>query len=173
MATAPVAAKHICISVTRFRDLVAAGTITKAPSGRYSLDQVREEYILNLQAVASGRGVDHAGLTQQRAKLEAARAGMVEHKLAVMRGDFVSLDLVEKKLNPLFLNFREQALSTPGVIADAVSQACGGDRTLVYSIIDDRLREMLNDLADGKSAAVSELRPSGRREGADIEEQPA
>jgi len=48
----------------------------------------------------------------------------------------------------------------PGKTADAVAQACGGDRALVFNIIDTEVREMLTELADGKGSAVSELRPA-------------
>jgi hypothetical protein len=174
MATAAKAAKHICLSVSRFRDLVDSEVIARQPPGQYDLKAVRESYIPHMQKLAAGRGADHgAALSTQRARLATAQAQAAEMKNAAFCGDLVSLDLVEKKLNPLFHNFREQALSTPGIIADAVASVCGGDRALIYRILDDRLREMLTELADGKIAAVSELRPRRHRGAAANIEEPA
>ena len=165
MATAAKAAKHICLSISRFRDLVDSEVIARQPPGQYDLTVVRESYIPHMQKLAAGRGADHgAALSTQRARLATAQAVAAEMKTAALTGQLVSLDLVEKKLAPLFGNFREQALSMPGKTADAVAQACGGDRALIFNIIDTEVREMLAELAAGKGNAVSELRPSTRQQ---------
>lgn len=98
---------------------------------------------------------------------EQREAAQIKNELA--RGELVHLDVVEKMFTPLFYNFREHALGTPGKIA-AVAEACGGDRVLVFRIIDDQIREMLDELADGKSEAVSRLRPRRRRAVVDDED---
>jgi hypothetical protein len=46
----------------------------------------------------------------------------------------------------------------------------GGDRALVFRILDDEIREMLTELASGKGNAVSELRPGRRAAVDDIKE---
>ncbi len=95
-------------------------------------------------------------------------------KTNILNGEYVSLRLIEKKLSVLIYNFREQVLSTPGIVADSVAQVCGGDRILIYNIIDERLREMLTELADGKERAVAEVQPTQktrRQRAAEIEEE--
>jgi hypothetical protein len=161
-----VAAIHCGISVVSFARLLDMGVIERQPREvGYDLTTCRLARFKYLENLAAGRSGADGGalLAKERALLAREQREAATIKNAVARGDYVSLDLVEKKLTPLFSNFREQALSTPGVIADAVAQACGGDRALVYSIIDDRVREMLTELADGKGRAVSELRPSARQ----------
>jgi hypothetical protein len=170
MATVAECATHCFVSVTRLRDLIGGGQITHRRNGQYDIATVRREYIEYLQKAAQGRSGDAVGLSKQRVKLEAARTDAIEFKNAVARGDYVSLDLVEKKLTPLFQNFREQALSMPGKTADSVASACGGDRALVFRILDDEIREMLTELASGKGNAVSELRPERRAAVDDIKE---
>jgi hypothetical protein len=64
MATAAVAAKHIFIGPSRFRDLVAANKIKKKPSGKYVLDEVREQYITNMQRTLQGRGGEDGGASK-------------------------------------------------------------------------------------------------------------
>jgi len=39
------AGKHICLEVSRFRDLIAAGVFKRKPNGRYNLDEIREAYL--------------------------------------------------------------------------------------------------------------------------------
>lgn len=169
------AAAHLCISGPTFSRLINEGVIPRAERGTgYDLAECRRLRFKHLENVAAGRSGADGGalLAKERALLarEQREAAQIKNELA--RGELVHLDAVEKALNPLFHNFREHALSTPGVIADAVASACGGDRALVYRIIDDRIREMLNELADGKSEAFDGLRPRRRHRGAagDIKE---
>ena len=55
MATISEAARHIDLDERRFRELVDAGTITRASRGAYEIDRVRTEYIRSLREVAAGR----------------------------------------------------------------------------------------------------------------------
>src|SRR5882757_7977358 len=80
MATAAEAAKHICLGIARFRDLVAMGVIPHALSGKYDLDAVREAYIPSLQRKASGREEEGGGsLSMQRARLAEAVGSRKPH----------------------------------------------------------------------------------------------
>jgi hypothetical protein len=175
-ASARATADHLCIDPSTFSKYLNQGVIKRRPRHiGYDLDECRRARFKFLENQAAGRSGEDGGelLSKQRARLATAQAVREEMKTAALCGDLVSLDLIEKVMTPLFYNFREQALSTPGIIADAVASVCGGDRVLIYSIIDDRIREMLTELADGKSVAVSGLRPRRHRGAAANIEEPA
>src|SRR3981081_3663724 len=68
MVTAVKAARHICLSPSRFRDLVDAGVFARMPPGKYDLTTVREAYCLHAQRVMAGRGDDGGkSLSERRA----------------------------------------------------------------------------------------------------------
>jgi phage terminase Nu1 subunit (DNA packaging protein) len=151
MATAAQAAKHIFISPSRFRDLVSAGTITHQPSGRYVLDVVREEYILNAQRVMAGRGTDGgAALAAQRAKLAEAQTAAALIKNSISTGDFVSLAVVKSALVSTFAMMREQMLTLPGTVADSLTPFSPKDRAEITEIIRDKVHELLEGLSETK-----------------------
>jgi hypothetical protein len=148
MATSAAAAKHLFISTSRFRDLVAGGVITHQPNGKYDLEVVREQYIRNLQKVSAGRGGDGgAGLAKQRTRLEAARTEAAEFKNSVNRRDYVSLAQIGTALDSMFGNMRELALSTPGKIADSLTAHCREDRAAIFEIVNAEIRDMLSALS--------------------------
>jgi phage terminase Nu1 subunit (DNA packaging protein) len=149
MATATEAAAHVFISISRFRDLVAAGTITRMPSGKYKLDRVREEYCLNAQKVMAGRAADGgAALSTQRAKLAAAQAQRAEFHNALTQGKYVEIALMKRSLERDFLIMREIALTTPGKISDRLTPYTPKDREAIFQIVKGEIYEMLESLAD-------------------------
>ena len=140
MASAAVAAAHVHINVSRFRDLVASGVISHQPNGKYSLDKVRKQYILNLQAVAAGRGGNEgAGLSKQRTRLEKARTDAIEFKNAIDRGEYQKVEVMAKGVDVMNMNLRQIALGTAGKIADTMATACGCDRELAFTVIGDEI----------------------------------
>ena len=145
MATAAQAAAHIFISVSRFRDLVSAGTITLAASGQYDLDKVREEYIRNLQRVSAGRGGEDGGtkLTAQRASLAHEQTMAIKFKNAVMRGDYVSVSVVQRVIENVLSVFRERIQAIPGKASD---QLAARTRDEVDLILREELNEALDEL---------------------------
>jgi hypothetical protein len=148
MATSAAAAKHIFISTSRFRDLVAGGVITHQPNGKYDLAVVREEYIRNLQKVSAGRGGDGgAGLAKQRTRLETARTETIELKNAVSRGEFVSLLAVKQVLEKHYVVLRERILTMEGKIADELAAHSPKDRAAISQILHDETYDALNDLS--------------------------
>jgi hypothetical protein len=50
---------------------------------------------------------------------------------------------------------RAIALAVPGKLADAVAAATGGDRAMVFRIIDDEIREMLTTLSTADIVGTS------------------
>ena len=164
MATAAKAATHIFLSPSRFRDLVDEGVITRQASRGYDFDTVRREYITHAQKIMSGRGADGgAALSTQRAKLAEAQTVAAEIKNAISRGDFVSLTLMKSALMSTFAAMREQCLTLPGSVADALTPFSPKDRTQIMDIIRDKIHELLEGLSEanigvGRSSATRSAR---------------
>jgi phage terminase Nu1 subunit (DNA packaging protein) len=149
MTTATEAADHVFISISRFRDLVAAGTITRMPSGKYKLDKVREEYCLNAQKVMAGRAADGgAALSKSRARLAEAQTRRAEFQNAQTQGQYVEIAQMQRSLESMFLVMREIALGTPGKISDSLTPYTPKDREAIYQIVRGEIYEMLESLAD-------------------------
>jgi|SRR5271156_6626785 len=149
MATAVEAAKHICLSPSRFRDLVALGVFKRVPSGMYDLDVIRETYCLHAQKVMAGRSDDGGGsLAKQRTRLEAAKTEAVLHKNAINRGDLVSLKVIRKVGEAMMGNFRSRCLSIPGSMADALTPYTPQDRDAIHEILREKIYEALDQLSD-------------------------
>ena len=117
MATATQAAAHICLSVSRFRDLI--GTVfERQPSGRYDLDVIRENYCRYAQKVMQGRTDDGGkALSQRRGRLAEAQTQAVELKTAILSGEYVRLSSVVHVVEEQYAVVRERVLSTPGKAA--------------------------------------------------------
>jgi hypothetical protein len=156
MATAAVAAKHIFISASRYRDLVAANVIKHRPSGQYRLDEVREQYITNMQRTLRGRGGADGGaiLSKQRARLADAQASKAEFLNMQMQGGFVELSLMQRVLEGTFTVMRERALSTAGKCADALTPFTPKDRAEIHAVIQREVHEMLECLSDPDAMAA-------------------
>jgi hypothetical protein len=149
MATAPQAAAHLFISVSRFRDLVGAGTITRQGSNGYTLDKVREEYIRNAQLVMAGRGSDGgAALSAKRGRLADAQAAAAEFRFAQAQGQFASIEVMGKIMDAHVLGMRERALSLAGKISDGLTCHTPKDRAEVFEIIRSEVHEALGDMAN-------------------------
>jgi hypothetical protein len=149
MATAGQAARHICLSVSRFRDLVDSGVIARAAPGKYDLTTVRESYIPHMQKLAAGRGADHgAALSTQRARLAAAQTLVAEQKIGMLSGEFVRLSVVQRVGESIFGGMREIALSMParatGALAGFFAEK---DRDRVFGVLYDHVFEMLEALS--------------------------
>jgi hypothetical protein len=148
MATAALAAKHICLQVARFRDLVAAGVIKRAPSGGYKLDVVRESYIRHMQLVAAGRAADGGeSLAKERTRLARAQAESAERKNDVEAGLLVPVKDVCDTMEPLWMVMRERLLSLPGECADGVQPLTALDRGSIMLILRDKVYDALRYLA--------------------------
>ena len=149
MATAVKAGQHICLSPSRFHDLVAGGVITRAPPGQYDLDRVREEYCRHAQKVMQGRGSDNgASLSAQRTRLATQQTIAVERRNAVEAGDLVSLDVIKRMMISTFTVMRERALSVPGKIADSLQPHSALDRGAIAEIVRGEIYEMLEVLSE-------------------------
>jgi hypothetical protein len=114
MSTASEAALHICLSVSRFRDLVAEGVFKRMPPGKYSLKVIREAYCRHAQKRMAGRAADGGeNLSMQRAKLASVQTARLEFEAAREQGQYVHLDVMKRLLIRSFAVFREQSLGCP------------------------------------------------------------
>jgi hypothetical protein len=167
MATAVTAARHICLSASRFRDLVAAGVFKRMPAGKYDLRTIREAYCLHMQKIAQGRAADGgAALSTQRARLADALANAAEFKNAQSMGGFVSLPLFQKHFEDDLIVLRERALSTPGKIADGLQPFTPLDRAAIHDVVRGEIFEMLDDMANPPAyvAKVVARQAAGQKE---------
>jgi phage terminase Nu1 subunit (DNA packaging protein) len=145
MSTASEAALHICLSVSRFRDLVAEGVFRRMPPGKYSLNVVREAYCQHAQKRMAGRAADGGeALSTQRAKLAAVQTQRLEFEAALEQGQYVHLDVMKRLLIRSFAVFREQSLGMPGKLADSL---VGLDRTAIHEVIRSEVYSMLTDFS--------------------------
>jgi hypothetical protein len=148
MATAVKAAKHICLSPSRFRDLVDAGVFERMPPGKYDLTTVREAYCRYAQKVMQGRGDDHGkALSERRGRLAEAQTVAVELKNRITNGEFVRLDAVQRYYERHLVVFRERSLSVPGKSADRLTPHCTEDRGEIEEVLRSEIYEMLEDLS--------------------------
>jgi phage terminase Nu1 subunit (DNA packaging protein) len=170
MTTSAAAAKHIFLSTSRFRDLVAAGVISHRKNGQYSLNKVREEYISHAQKVMAGRGADGgAVLSERRARLASAQAEKAELQNAVSRGEFVSAKVMKTILMRDYAMIRNLFLGMPGKLGDVLANR---SRDEIQSILMCEVRENLTALAkaDAVDDIVSEAGGRGNEDGDDEED---
>jgi hypothetical protein len=176
-ASARAAADHLCIDPSTFSKYLNQGVIKRQPRHiGYDLDECRRARFKFLENQAAGRSGEDGGelLSKQRARLATAQADAQIMRTGIMSGEYVRLEVFARVLDELFVVLREIALGMPGKVADAVAEACGGDRALAFRIIDDEVREMLTLLSTPDIVAQGEGNPQERRQRrADIERIPA
>jgi hypothetical protein len=152
MPTAVEAAQHICLSPSRFRDLVAQGVIARKPASKYSLTKVREAYIKHMQKVAAGRGSDGGkALSERRARLADLQGDAVELKNAVARGDYVLKDVMVEVVRQDYMVVRNSALAMAGKLSDRLSGRVY-TRAEVSGVITGEVHEWLTDLSKPERA---------------------
>jgi hypothetical protein len=155
-----VAAIHCGISVVSFARLLDMGVIERQPREvGYDLTTCRLARFKYLENLAAGRSGADGGalLAKERAILarEQREAAQIKNELA--RGELVHLEAIKRVFTPMFYNFREIALGTPGVISDAISAHTKEDRVRVFEIVDEKIRDMLDLLATDE--AYAQVRP--------------
>jgi hypothetical protein len=148
--SASAAAAHLCVSSPTFAKLINQGVFERKPCHiGYNLDVIRAARFRYLENAAAGRSGADGGalLAKERALLAREQREATQIKNELARGELVHLSLVERVLGEMFNIARETPLNMPGKTADAVAAACGGDRALVFRILDDEIREMLDLLS--------------------------
>lgn len=148
MASISVAAAHIFLSPTRFKELIDSGVFTPAGSGKYDLDLVRKEAFAHLRSEKGGHG--GAALSSERALLAKEQRESISLKNAISRGDFVSLTIIKTSLMACFAVIRERLLTIPGKLADALAMRT---RDEIEVILREEIIEALNELHDPTDAS--------------------
>jgi hypothetical protein len=146
MATIAQAAAHICCSRSQFDQYLAGGVVTRQPSGKYDLDEVRREVLAHLRSVAAGRGGSAGSrLTEERTRLVAAKRRREERQDAIEAGEVVQLHLICRCLEQTLLGMRNRLLNLPGETAYLLALRPQAE---CYELMNDAVRAALEELAD-------------------------
>ena len=152
MATIAQAAAHICCSRAQFDQYLAERAITRQPSGKYDLDEVRREAFAHLRSVAAGRGgAAGSKLTAERVLLTRIKRQREELQAGIEAAQWARLAHVQRFLEGAFLAFRERVLGLPGEIAFALAMR---PQQEVFEILDDAVRAKLEELAHPAGTAA-------------------
>jgi phage terminase Nu1 subunit (DNA packaging protein) len=152
MATIAQAAAHIFCSRSQFDQYLAEGAITRQPSGKYDLDEVRREVLAHLRSVAAGRGGAGGNkLTEERTRLVAAKRRREERQDAIEAGQVAQLALIRRFLEQMLLGMRNRLLNLPGETAFMLAMRPQAE---CYEIVDDAVRAALEEIADPAGAAA-------------------
>ena len=148
MATATEAAAHVFLGLRRFMELVEDDAITRQPLAAYSLDAVREQYILHIRKIASGRGGEKGSdLASERARLAREQTETAARRNAIARGEFVSIEEVGRQIEAEYGVVRQRLLAIPGTIADDL---VGLERHDVEVKLQQVIAEALKELSDAQ-----------------------
>jgi hypothetical protein len=146
MATIAQAAAHICCSRSQFDQYLAEGAITRQPSGKYDLDEVRREVLAHLRSVAAGRGgAAGSKLTEERTRLVAAKRRREERQDAIEAGQVAQLDPIQRCLEQCLLGMRNRLLNLPGETAYMLAMRPQAE---CFEIVNDAVRAALEEIAD-------------------------
>ena len=151
--SASAAAAHIFVSNVTFARLLNEGVIKRQlREVGYDLDVVREARLRYLERVAAGRGGEGAdALTEERVKLTRAKRRREEMQAEIEAGQWARLATVKKVLEYMLIGFRSRALNLPGQLAFMLAMR---PQTEVFEILDNAVRETLDELSDPRGAAA-------------------
>jgi hypothetical protein len=173
MVTAVKAGKHICLSPSRFRDLVDAGVFERMPPGKYDLTTVREAYCLYAQKVMQGRGDDGGkALSERRGRLAEAQTVAVEMKNRIASREYVRLASVVERVEEHYVIVRERVLTMPGKISDSLMPYTPKDREAIMEILRAEAYDALTDLSTEafvRAALDDKARAKLQAEAAEVE----
>ncbi len=145
MATIIECAKYLSMSTSAFKELLIREVVEKKPKSEYSLDEVREQYIKYIRAVASNRmtteGLD---LANERARLAKEQADAKEMANEVERGELVYIKDVASSLEKQLYRVRSKLLAIP----NRVAPECNSVESVseVQDIVERAVLEALDEL---------------------------
>ncbi len=145
MATISEAARHIDLDERRFRELVDAGTITRAPRGAYEIDRVRTEYIRNLREVAAGRArTGDLDPQQEKARRDKEYADLLAMRNAITRNEYASIDEICSALGDELRIVRNRILRMPNKLASRLAMK---PTQVIFDAIQEEAYEALSELS--------------------------
>lgn len=143
-------AVHLGCTRETVNDYVARKIIKRAANGKYDQDQCRLKVIAHLRSKAGGSGTE--ALTEERVKLTRAKRKREEMLAEMEAGERVRLASVTRVLEHMLVALRNRLLNLSGEAAFAVAmrpqQEC-------FEILDQLVRDKLEELADPENAAAS------------------
>lgn len=151
------AAAHLFLDERRFRELVDAGTISKAARGAYDLDKVREEYVRNLRQVAAGRApTGDLDPGQEKARKDKEYADHLAMRNAITRQEYASVDDITRALHGELGIIRNRILQMPMKLADRIAMK---PRAAVFAAIEEEAIEALTELSGEAEIITKAARP--------------
>jgi phage terminase Nu1 subunit (DNA packaging protein) len=136
-------ATHIDLSVTQLKAYQAAGVIPRDGS----LDETRVHYIRHLRA-------KKGGITDERARLDAARAELTELEVAQRRGELVRRQDVIGLWSRQITACKARIRSMPKRLVVMVPGFTRAMATAALKLIDEALHELAGDGAPKSGARV-------------------
>lgn len=155
MATIVQVAKALDLSTKMVNDLIARGTITKQPRGKYDVEEATKEYIRHIREVAAGRlRAGELDLAEERARLAKEQADAKEMENAIARGDLVHINDVAEQFGKQAAAVRTRLLAIPSKAAPLVISS--EKPAEARAIIEDMIEEALNELVGYSTVAADE-----------------
>ncbi len=142
------------VSASEVKRLVNESIIKKDMRGTYDVLHSIKGYIGYLQVRAGGRSGVSADYQEERSRLTKAQADKAEFEAAVMAGTLVSVDQVSAQWESMLVSMKAKLLSMPSKLAPVVADE--DEPGVIQSMIDDYMREALEELASYGTSSGSE-----------------
>lgn len=138
--------------------LVGESVLKKDTRGVYDFLYSMKGYIGYLQARSGMRGLRSGAPTdyaEERARMTKAQADKHEMEAAVMAGTLVDIEQLTTEWETMLMSMKAKLVAIPSKVATLVADE--DNPAIIQSIIDDYMREALQELANyGSGTGVSE-----------------
>jgi phage terminase Nu1 subunit (DNA packaging protein) len=149
--------------------LVTEGILKKDTRGTYDFLFSMKGYIAYLQARSGMRGTRTGAPTdyaEERARLTKAQADKGEMEAALMAGQLVHVEQLTTEWETMLMSMKAKLVAIPSKVATLVADE--DNPAIIQSIIDDYMREALQELANyGDGTGVSKTDPAAGDESPD------
>ena len=152
-------AAYLDITRETISDHVARGSIKKRADGKHDLQECVRGIIKWQSGKLSGR-MGNEELATQRVNLARQQSESIALKNAIVRGEFVRLDVFVKVHETHLVVFRERCLIIPGACADELAPYTPADRAAIELVLRDKIYEALDELSnpDWQTEAMDRVR---------------
>lgn len=149
------------------KEYSAKGLTVKTGRGQYVIKDTVAKVIAYERSMAAGRGGAAAlDLTAERARFAASQADVNEHKLAVLRGEYLRAGDVRMRWDTAAGLIRACVLSAVSAIAQALSHLTRHDVDTIDRILRDALTQAADEIdglgdigPQGEAAAEDSAQP--------------